>query len=115
MGFIGHRRQHRGDQFGIGGQGQIFLGAGADGVHGAAGVGADAAGHHRGADAFGGKAAHQGADVERHIAEDQVGADAAAQGRQGLLDVARMGDLGALVHGDFGGEADLPLKSADDE
>ena len=79
VGFVGHRRQHRGDQFGVGGQGQIFLGAGADRVHRAAGVGADAAGHHRGADALGRDGRDQGADVQRHVAEHQVGARAAAQ------------------------------------
>jgi hypothetical protein len=31
-----------------------------------------------------------------------------------LLYVHGMGDLGTLVHGDFGGEADLALQSADD-
>ncbi len=115
MGFIGHRRQHRRDQFGIGGQGQIFLGPGADRVHCAPRVGADAAGHHRGADALRCQAAHQGADVQHDIAEYQVRAGAAAQAGQRLFDIGRMGDLGAAIHRDLGRRPDLALKSADNE
>ena len=115
MGFVGHRRQHGGDQFGIGGQGQIFLGAGADRIHRAAGVGADAAGHHRGADAFRRQAAHQCADIQGDVAEHQVCAGAAAQRIQRLFDGDRMGDFRPPVHRDLGGRADLAVQSADNE
>ena len=63
MAFFGHGRQHRGDQFGIGRQRQIFLGAGADRIDGAARIGADAAGDDRRADPFGRQGAHQPADI----------------------------------------------------
>ena len=60
-------------------------------------------------------AAHQRGDIEVYVAEYQVGAYAAAQAGQRLFDVRGMGDFRPLVHGDFGGQADLALKSADDE
>jgi len=115
MGFVRHRRQHRGDQFRIGGKRQIFLGARANSRHGAACVGADAAGHDRSADALGRQPAHQGADIQAHIAEHQVGAHATAKRGQRLFDIRGMGDFRTLVHGDFGGQTDLALKSADDK
>ena len=91
VGFVGHRGQHGGDQFGIGGQRQIFLGAGADRVDRAARIGADAAGDHRGADALGREAAHQRADVQRDVAQHQVGARAAAQAWQAPVRCRRRG------------------------
>src|SRR6185503_19108424 len=73
VGFVGHGRKNSGNQFRLGRQGKIFLGAGADGIHRPAGVGADAAGHDRSADAFGRQTAHQGSDFQADIAEHQVG------------------------------------------
>ncbi len=115
VGFIGDGRQHRGDQLGIGRQRQVFLGARADGVHGAARIGADAAGDDRRADALGREAAHQVADVALDVAQHQVRANAAAQGRHALFDVGRMRDFRAAIHGDLGCRAELALQSADDE
>ena len=80
--FVGDGGEHGGDQLGVGRQRQVFLGAGADRVDGAARIGADAAGDDRGADALGDERAHQLADVERDIAEHEVGAAAAAQARR---------------------------------
>ena len=115
MRFIGHGGEHGGDQFRIGGQGQIFLGAGADRVHGAARVRADAAGDHRGADAFRRQALDQGADVQGHVAEHQIGARPTAQTVQRLLDRDGVGDFCAPVHGDLGRRADLAVQSTDNE
>ncbi len=112
---VGDGGEHGCDQLGVGRQRQVFLGAGADRVDGAARIGADATGHDRRADALAGQPAHQQADVERDVAEDEVGAVAAAQRRQALLDVERVDDLGAARHRDLGGRADLALQAADDE
>jgi hypothetical protein len=115
MALVRHRRQHGRDQLGIGRQRQILLGSGANGVDGAARVGADAAGHHRRADALGGERADQPADVVGDIAHDEIGAAPGAQFRQSLVDVARVRDLGAAIHRDLGRRADLALQRADNE
>ena len=88
---VGDRGQHRGDQLGLGRQGDEFLGAGADGVGGAAGVGADAAGHHRRADALGLEAAISAAMSSVVVDDQQVGARAAAQGVASACSMSRAG------------------------
>ena len=55
-------------------------------------------------------AAHQRADVEQHVAQDEVGALAAAQAGEALLDVVRVRDLGAAIHRDLGRRSDLALQ-----
>ncbi len=101
MRFVGNGREHRSDQVGIGWKGKIFLGAGADGIHGAPGIGSDSAGDHRGANALRGEGAHQQADIEGHIAHDEVRAVALAKLRKPLIDAVRVHDFRALIHGDF--------------
>ena len=115
MAFVGHRFEDGCDQFRIGGQGQIFLGAGADRIDGAARIGADTAGHDRRADAFGRQRAHEAPDVERHIRHHQVGAAPVAQFRHRLIDIGRVRDFRTAIHGDFGRRSDLALEPTDDE
>ena len=79
---LGDRLEHRGDQLGVGRQRDVFLGAGLDGADRGAGIGADAAGHHRHADALRRQAVDQAGDVELHVHHHQVGALAGAQRRQ---------------------------------
>jgi hypothetical protein len=111
--------RHCGDdgrnELGIGRQGDIFLGAGADGVDGGSGIGLDAAGHDRNGDALGFEPGDQPGNVHHHVDQQQVGALAAAQRRQGNLDGRRVGHLGAAVHGHLGSGGELALKGPDDE
>ena len=62
------RLQHRGDQFGVGRQRDVFLGAGADRAHRGRGVGADAAGDHGCVMRSAVERVDQAGDVELHVA-----------------------------------------------
>src|SRR5205814_10718183 len=79
------------------------------------GVGSDAAGDHRRADAFGGERAHQQADIEGDIAHDEVRAIALAKHGEPLLDAVRMRDFRAFLHGDLDCRAELAPKGAENE
>ena len=114
-GIVGDGGEHRGDQFGIRRQRDVFLGAGVDRGHRGAGIVGDAAGHDWHVDMFGLEPHHQVADVERDIDQQEVGALAAAQHAQRLLVILRMGNGSAIVHGDLGGRRKLPLQCANDE
>src|SRR5690606_28459361 len=94
-----------GDQLGIGRQGDIFLGAGADGVDGGGGIGLDAAGHHRNGDALGFEPGDEAGNIHDDIDQQQVGAAPGAQGGQRDFDRRGMRHLGAPVHGHLGGFA----------
>src|SRR5690606_24121020 len=113
--FAGHGGNDGGDQFGIGRQGDIFLGAGADGVDGGGGIGFDAAGDHGDGNALGIKGGDQPGNVHHHVDQQQIGAPPGAQGGQGDLDGGGMGHLGAAGHGHLGGGAELSLKGSHDE
>ena len=114
-GIVGDGGEHRGDQFRIGRQRDVFLGAGVNGGDRGAGVAGDAAGDDGDVDVFGLEPDHQVADVERDVDQQQVGALAAAQHAHRLLVVLRMGHGGAIVHGDLGGGRELALQCANDE
>ena len=115
MALVGDGRENSCDQFGVRRERQIFLGSCPDGIDRAARVGSDTAGHDGGADAFGGECANQAADIERDIAQHQVGAAAGAQLGERLFEIGCMRDFRPAVHGDLGGRADLALQTADDE
>ncbi len=112
---VGHRRQHRGDQFRIGRQGDEFLGACPDGVASALGVGADAAGHHRHPDPLGLVGGDQAGDVQVVVDHQQVGALAGAQGVGGRLARLHVGDLRPRVHGHLHRAGELSAQSSDDQ
>ena len=112
---VGDGGEHRGDQFRIGRQRDVFLGAGVDRGDRGAGVVGDAAGDDRHVDVLGLEPHHQIADVERDVDQQQVGALAAAQHRHRLVDGLGVGHGGAVVHGDLGGGRELALQGADDE
>src|SRR5579859_7018373 len=114
-GIVGDGGQHRGDQFWIRRQRDIFLGAGMDRGNRGAGVRGDAAGDDRNMDVLGLEPHHEVADVEPDIDQEEVCALAAAQHRQGLLVALGMGDGGAIVHRDLGGCGELALQGANDE
>ena len=63
-GVVGDGGQHGGDQFGVGRQRDVFLGAGVNGGDRGAGVGGDAAGDDRGVNVLGFEPLHQVADVD---------------------------------------------------
>ena len=46
---------------------------------------------------------------------DQIGALAAAQSVQRLVDVVGVGDLGAALHGDLAGGGDVAFQGADNQ
>jgi hypothetical protein len=112
---IGDGGEHRGDQFRIGRQRDVFLGTGVDRGHGRSGVVGDAAGDDRHVNVFGLQPHHQIADVEGDVDQQQVGALAAAQHAHGLFVVLRMGNGSAVVHRDLGGRRELALQCANDE
>ncbi len=114
-GIVGHCGQHRGDQFRIRRQRDVFLGAGVDGGNRGAGIVGDAAGDDRHMDVFDLQPHHQVADVEGDIHQQQVRALAATQHAHRLLGVLRMGHGGAVLHGDLGGGRKLALQCANDE
>jgi hypothetical protein len=114
-GIVGCRGEHRGDQFRIGRQRDVFLGAGVDRGHRGAGVVGDAAGDDRHVNVLGFQPHHQVADVEADIDQQEVGALAAAQHPHRLFVVLGMGDGSAVVHGDLGGCPKLALQCANDE
>ena len=114
-GIVGDGREHRRDQFRIGRQRDVFLGAGMDGGDRGAGVGADAAGDDRHRDALGFEPQHQVADVERDVDHHEIGAAAGAQHVERLIDVARVGDAGAAIHRDLGRGGELALQGPDDQ
>ena len=71
---VGHRLEHGGDELRIGRQRDVFVGAGLDGGHGGARVGAGAAGDDRRADALGFERSTKSRDGERDVDHHQVGA-----------------------------------------
>ncbi len=105
-GVVRHRREHGGDQFGIGRQRDEFLGAGGDRHRRPPRIGIDAAGDDRHRDVLALIGLDQGADVELVVDHQQIGALAPAQGFGGLDYGLDMGDAGAGFHGhlDRGGE-----------
>ena len=114
-GIVGDGGEYRGDQFRIGRQRDIFLGAGVDRGDRGAGIVGDAAGDDRHVNVLGLEPHHQIADVERDVDQQQVGALAAAQHPHRLFVVLRMRNGSAVVHCDLGGGRKLALQCANDE
>ena len=114
-GIVGDGGKHGGDQFRVGRQRDVFLGAGVDRGDRGAGVVGDAAGDDRHVNVLGLQPHHQVADVEGDVDQQEVGALAAAQHPHRLLMVLRMGHGGAIVHRDLGGRRKLALQCANDE
>ncbi len=114
-GVVADGRQHRRDQFRVGRQRDVFLGAGVDGGDRGAGVVAHAAGHDRHRDALRFEPLHQVADVQRHVDHQQIGAASRSQHRQGLVDAFGVGDARALLHRELGRGGKLALEAADDQ
>ena len=112
---LGHRRQHGGDQFGLGGQGDVFARAGLDRAHGGIGVGADAAGDHGDAEPLGRQAVDQGPHIVGHVDHHQIGALARAQRLEPAVDRVDMDHARALRHGDAARGSNLPVECTDDE
>ncbi len=100
-GIVGDGGQHRGDQFRIRRQRDVFFGTGVNRGDCGTGIVGDAAGDDRHVDVFG--------------FQQQVGAFAAAQHRHRLVEVLGVDDGGAVVHGDLGGGGQLTLECPDDE
>ena len=113
--FLRHRGEHGGDQVGVGRQGDVFLGAGADGADRGAGVVGDAAGDHGDVDQFDLELLDQIADVEADVDHQEIGALAGAQRLQGDVDRVGVADGGAAIHGDARGDRELAAERSDDE
>ena len=112
---VGDGGEHGGDQFGVGRQRDVFLGAGLDRGDRGARVGRGAAGDDRRVDVLGLEPGDQLADVERDVDHQQVGAAAGAQHGERLGDVRGVGDRRALVHRDLGRGGELAVERADDQ
>src|SRR5579859_947449 len=115
MAFLGDRGDDGGDQLGVGRQRDIFLGARADGAHGGARVGGDAAGHHRHMDALGQQAVDQQLHVGLGVDHDEVGALAGAQHLETRRHRIDVGHLGAAGHRDLARRTNLTFQGADDQ
>ncbi len=111
---VGDGGEHRGDQFRVRRQRDVFLGAGMDGRDRGARIGPGAAGDDRHMDVLGLEPRHQIADIERDIDHQEVGAAAGTQHRQRLGNVGRVGDGRSLVHRDLGRGRELTFERADD-
>ena len=114
-GVVGDGSQHRGDQFRVRRQRNVFFGAGLNGGDRGAGVGRGAAGDDRRMDMFGFQCAHQVADGDGDIDHQEVGAAPGAQHRHRLRDVGGVGDRRALVHRELGRGGELAVESANDQ
>jgi hypothetical protein len=112
---VGDGGEHGRDQLGIGRQRDVFLGAGMDRGNRGAGVVLDAAGDDRHVDVLELELLDQGADVDRDLDHQEVGALAGAQHGQRLLDRLGVGDAGAAVHRDLGRGGELALEGANDQ
>ena len=106
-------RDDGGDQFGVGRERDVFLGAGADGVDGGGGIGLGAAGDDRDVDALAVERGDEAGNVDHDIDKQQVGAAAGAERGHGDVDGRGVGDLGAALHGELGGFGELALEGAD--
>ena len=97
MAFLGDGLEHRGNQFGVGRQRNVFLGPGLDRAHRGLGVVGHAARHHRQIDMFVGQTLDQVGDVESHVDQRQQdpGAGAGTQHFEGGIDVVGLQHLGA--------------------
>ena len=96
------RRQHRGDQLGVGGEGDVLLGAGADGHHRRAGVVVDAAGHHRHEEALGFERRDESRTSSATSIMMRSAPRPARSVRSAWSTALRMGHGGAAVHRDAG-------------
>ena len=109
------RLQYGGDQFGIRGQGDIFLGARFDRAHRRIGIVADAASDDRNEDALQLQTLDHPRDVELHVHHQQIGALAGAQRAEAMLDIVRMGDGRAAIERDLAGGAEMAVERADNQ
>jgi len=108
-GIVGDGGQNGGDQFRVGRQRDVFLGAGVDRGDRRPGVVGDAAGDDRYMNMLGFEPHHQIADIEGDVDQQEVGALAAAQHPHRLFMVLRMGHGSAIVHRDLGAVVSWPL------
>ena len=66
-------------------------------------------------DALGFERGDQLADIHHHVDQQQIGAASGAERGQRDLDGGGVGDLGAALHGELGGFAQLPFEGSDDQ
>ena len=114
MAFVRHSREHGGNEFGVGGQGDIFLRTRADRVNGGARVGFDAASDHRNANMLGLEPLDKACDICGNVDHHQVGAPSRAERLERLIDSFGMCDLGTLCHRHFCGGGELSVQCSDD-
>ena len=112
---VGDGREHGSDQFRIGRQRDVFLGAGLDGGDGGASVGRSAARDYRRMDVLGFEPAHQLADIDGDVDHEQIGAAAGAQDGERLGVAGGVRDGSALVHRQLGRCRQLAVECADDQ
>ena len=115
MRLAGRRFEDRGDQVGVGRQGQEFARALADGAHRGVGVVVDAAGDDGRGDALGRHGAHEPADIVRDFAEHHIDARIGAQSLEPGRHVVGLVELGAAGDGDAAGLAELAREGSDDQ
>ena len=113
--FAGDGRDNGGDQGRVGGEWDVFLGAGPDGIDGGGGIALGPTGDHRDMDALAVERGNQAGDVDHHVHQQQIGAAAGAQARERDIDGGGVRDLGAAVHGELGGFGQLAFEGSDDQ
>ncbi len=109
---VRHSGENRGDQLGVGRQGNKFLGPGSNGEGRLAGVRIDAAGDDLDVDMFAFVGLDQRGDVELVIDHQQVRALAFAQRFGRLGDGFDVRDLGTRIHGHLDGDGELTAQFA---
>jgi hypothetical protein len=111
---FGDGGQHGGNQFRVGRQRDILLGAGMDRGNRGARIGGGAASNDRRVNVLGFEPGDEVADVDRDIDHQKIRAAPGAQHRKRLGDIGGVSDRRALIHRDLGRGGELAVERAND-
>ncbi len=114
--FFGDGFQNRSNQFRIWGQGDVFLGPGANGGSGGLGIGAiHATGDDGRIDTLRQQGLAQAFNVQAHVDQDDIGPFTIAQMFQPLVNRINCGYFRAALNGNLAGTCHVPFKGSDDK
>ena len=112
---VGDGGEHRGDQFRVGRQRDVFLGPGVNRGDRRARVGGDAASNDRRMDVLGFERSDEIANGDGDVDHQEIGAAARSEDSERLGDIRRVGNGCALVHRELGRGRKLAVERADDQ